>query len=34
LLRHSSIETTTVYAKVDVNLLKEVVQPWPGAQPC
>lgn len=34
LLRHSSIETTAIYAKVDVNLLKEVVQPWPGATPC
>ena len=34
LLRHTSIETTTIYAKVDVNLLKEVVQPWPGAAPC
>jgi site-specific recombinase XerD len=34
LLRHSSIETTMVYAKVDVNLLKEVVQPWPGVRPC
>ena len=34
LLRHRSIETTTVYTKVDVNLLKEVVQPWPGVQPC
>lgn len=34
LFRHSSIETTAIYAKVDVNLLKEVVQPWPGATPC
>lgn len=34
LFRHSSIETTAIYAKVDVNLLKEVVQPWSGATPC
>jgi integrase/recombinase XerD len=34
LLRHSAVETTMVYAKVDVNLLKEVVQPWPGVRPC
>jgi integrase/recombinase XerD len=33
LLRHTSIETTAIYAKVDVNMLKEVVQPWPGAEP-
>ena len=29
LLRHSSIETTTIYAKVDLKLLGEVAQPWP-----
>lgn len=29
-LRHRSIETTTIYTKVDVNLLGSVVQPWPG----
>jgi Phage integrase family len=29
LLRHASIETTTVYAKVDVDLLQEVAMPWP-----
>jgi site-specific recombinase XerD len=29
-LRHQSIKTTTVYTKVDVALLKSVVQPWPG----
>ena len=34
LLRHSSVGTTMVYAKVDVNLLKEVVQQWPGVRPC
>lgn len=34
LLRHASIETTTVYAKVDINLLKEVAMPWPEVLPC
>jgi site-specific recombinase XerD len=34
LLRHASIETTSVYAKVDVELLKEVALPWPGVEPC
>lgn len=28
-LRHSSIETTLIYAKVDRNLLASVLQPWP-----
>jgi integrase/recombinase XerD len=30
LLRHQSIETTGVYAKVDVGALREIAQPWPG----
>jgi site-specific recombinase XerD len=30
LLRHRSLETTAIYAKVDVELLKQVAQPWPG----
>ena len=34
LLRHASIETTTVYAKVDVDLLQEVAMSWPEVQPC
>jgi integrase/recombinase XerD len=34
LLRHASIETTTVYAKVDVGLLQEVAMPWPEVRPC
>jgi integrase/recombinase XerD len=33
-LRHRSIETTTIYAKVDVRLLKQVVQPWPEVSSC
>ena len=34
LLRHASIETTTLYAKVDVDLLRELAMPWPEVQPC
>ncbi len=30
LLRHQSIETTTLYARVDGPMLLEVAQPWPG----
>jgi site-specific recombinase XerD len=34
LLRHCSIETTQIYAKVDVAALRQIAQPWPGARPC
>lgn len=34
LLRHASIDTTTVYAKVDFALLAEVAMPWPEVQSC
>jgi site-specific recombinase XerD len=30
-LRHSDLATTAVYAKVDLARLREVAQPWPGA---
>lgn len=30
LLRHRSVETTTLYARVDRPMLLEVAQPWPG----
>jgi site-specific recombinase XerD len=34
ILRHRSVETTNLYAKVDVRMLGEIAQPWPGAGPC
>jgi site-specific recombinase XerD len=33
-LRHVSLETTASYAKVDVNLLQQVVNPWPEVETC
>jgi len=33
-LRHRCIETTTIYAKVDVGLLKQIAQPWPEVSSC
>jgi site-specific recombinase XerD len=34
LLRHRSIETTQIYAKVDVPTLRQIAQPWPEVRPC
>jgi integrase/recombinase XerD len=31
-LRHRSPDTTAIYAKVDLGLLREVAQPWPQAE--
>ena len=31
-LRHRSIDMTAYYAKVDVALLKQIVQQWPEVQ--
>ncbi|NTI78947.1 tyrosine-type recombinase/integrase [Rhizobium rhizogenes] len=33
-LRHRSIDMTAHYAKVDVAMLEQVAQPWPGELPC
>jgi len=34
LLRHSSLQSTALYAKVDVVLLREIAQPWPEEGSC
>jgi integrase/recombinase XerD len=33
-LRHRSIETTEIYAKIDVVALRQIAQPWPEVKPC
>jgi integrase/recombinase XerD len=33
-LRHRSIDTTQIYAKVDVISLLQITQPWPEVKPC
>jgi site-specific recombinase XerD len=30
ILRHRSLDTTAIYAKVDVPRLAAIAQPWPG----
>ena len=34
LLRHRCIETTQIYAKIDVTALREIAQPWPQVPSC
>jgi site-specific recombinase XerD len=34
LLRHCSVTTTEIYAKVDVTTLRQIAQPWPEGQSC
>ncbi len=34
LLRHRSIETTQIYAKVDIRSLQRIAQPWPELSSC
>jgi site-specific recombinase XerD len=33
-LRHRSIATTQIYAKVDVAALRQIAQPWPEGSSC
>jgi site-specific recombinase XerD len=34
ILRHRSIKTTEIYAKIDVNALSTIAQSWPEVTPC
>ncbi|AAP85801.1 Tyrosine-type recombinase/integrase (plasmid) [Cupriavidus necator H16] len=33
-LRHQSVATTQIYAKVDIAALRQIAQPWPEELPC
>jgi hypothetical protein len=30
-LRHRSLQSTAIYARADIEQLRELAQPWPGA---
>ena len=35
LLRHADVDTTALYAKVDINRLRQIALPWPEeVTPC
>jgi integrase/recombinase XerD len=34
IMRHSSLDTTRVYANVDLTLLNEIIMPWSEVEPC
>ena len=33
-LRHKSMDSTAIYAKVDHTMLAALAEPWPGAKSC
>ena len=34
MLRHRSLDMTAHYAKVDIPMLEQIAQPWPGELQC